>query len=268
MDARGDAMNDLLKQLAEPFPPEAITWKPGKATKDGSKCMALAYADLRAYMERLDAICGMDWSIEYKPWGESRIIACLTIHGVTRCSTGEMAAQDEKNEMGGTVAEAQAAKRACAMFGLGRSLYDLPSEWVEFDAQSKRITDNGKRKLDAAYRAWYTRQTSQKPQEAPTGTREEISTAAHESPPHQRLWGIGKSVFGNDWDMARAWLITKWTVRMTPDNTRDSASELTNDEKTQLGDYMNENAAALQKVWPKQKAAMLQSTGQPDKVAA
>lgn len=252
-------MNDLMKRLAEPFPPDAITWKPGRA-KD-ARCMAMAYADLRAYMERLDELCEMDWSVAYEPWGNDRIICHLTVNGVTRCSTGEMSSQDVKNEMGGTVAEAQAMKRAAAMFGLGRYLYDLPSEWVDYDPQARRITDAGQKQLDQRYKAWYARQTSQKAQDAPAATREQNSTAAHESPPHQRLWGMGKAVFGNDWDIARPWLIGKWTAKITPDNTRNSASELSEDEKTQLGDYLNETASQLQKIWPKQKGVILQTTG-------
>lgn len=165
--------NDLLAKLAEPFPPKYITWKPG-ASKE-SKCMALAYADLRAYMERLDALCGLDWSVRYAPWDSSRIICELTINGVTRSSTGEMDAQDEKNNMGGTVAEAQSFKRACAMFGLGRFLYELPSVWVEFDPQRKRITDAGQKELDTRYTLWYAKATQKR---AAAQTQEPIAVAA------------------------------------------------------------------------------------------
>lgn len=79
------------------------------------------------------------------------------------------------------------------------------------------------------------------------------------TPPHQRFWGLGKSVFGPDWNMARPWLISGWTTKVTPDNTRNSATELSDDEKTMLGDYLNENATKLQKIWPKQRANMLQT---------
>ena len=151
-------MNELLQLLAQPFAPEHITWKPG-ATK-GDKCMALAYGDLRAYMDRLDDVCGLDWSVEYLPWGDGRIIARLTIAGVTRSSTGEMSKAEMAGDNGGTISEAQAFKRACAMFGLGRFLYELPSPWVEFDAQSKRITEKGKAELDARYKTWHAKKMS------------------------------------------------------------------------------------------------------------
>lgn len=169
-------MSDLLTQLAEPFKPEHITWKPGHSTKDGAKCMAMAYADLRAYQERLDELCGLDWSVRYLPWSDGRIICELTIAGVTRASTGEMDAQDEKNGMGGTVAEAQAMKRACAQFGLGRYLYDLPSVWVAFDAGSKKISKEGQTELDNRYKAWYAKTIAAMPkpatQDAPKPTQQ------------------------------------------------------------------------------------------------
>lgn len=259
-------MNDtnttsLLAQLAQPFAPEHMTWKPGSTTRDGNKCMALAYADLRAYQDRLDAVCGLDWSVEYQPWGNGRIIAKLTIQGVTRASTGEMDAQDEKSGIGGTVAEAQAFKRAAAMFGMGRYLYDLPNEWVEFDSQRKRITDAGLNTLMSNYKAWYARQTAQKPAVASKTQKGQNGMDQHASPPHQRLWGQGMSVFGPDWDMARPWLIAKWTEKVSPANTRNSASELSDDERDLLADYIKEKASALQKIWPNQKACILQSNG-------
>lgn len=263
-------MTDLLRQLAEPFPPEHITWKPGNTTKDGTKCMAMAYGDLRAYMERLDELCGLEWSVRYTPWQQERIICELTIRGVTRSSTGEYGTQDEKNNIEGTVAEAQAFKRACAMFGLGRYLYDLPSVWVAYDAQTKKISKEGQTELDNRYKAWYTKaiaaskqaaqnapQTSQKAQE------QRKDETAHESPPHSRMWGIGMSVFGDDWNDARPWLISKWSAKVTPDNTRNSTSELSDDEKTLLGDYMNEHVTTLQRVWRNFKAAQQQATAQP-----
>jgi Uncharacterized protein conserved in bacteria len=151
----GATHEELLTRLSEPFQPSAITWKPGAAKEN--KCMAMAYADLRAYQNRLDEVCGLGWSVRYVPWGDERIMCELTIDGVTRTSTGEYDAQNEKNNIEGTVAEAQAFKRACAMFGLGRYLYDLPSVWIEFDAQRKRITEAGQTELANRYKAWYAK---------------------------------------------------------------------------------------------------------------
>lgn len=212
-------MDDLLTKLAEPFAPDAITWKPG-ATKD-NKCLALAYADLRAYQDRLDEVCGLDWAVRYAPWNERRIICELTIHGVTRSSTGEYDAQDEKNNMGGTVAEAQAMKRAAAQFGLGRYLYDLPSVWVEFDSQRKRISDAGQAELDKRYQQWYARkmassnasQATETPQDVIFGNMAHDSTTPPEAPRFppasestlKRMHVLGVQFHGSkeQWDAAR-----------------------------------------------------------------
>lgn len=251
----------LLQKLAQPFPPEHITWKPGHTTKDGGKCMAMAYADLRAYQERLDELCGLEWSVRYLPWSDGRIICELTICGVTRASTGEMDAQDEKNGMGGTVAEAQAMKRAAAQFGLGRYLYDLPSVWVEFDTQRKRISENGQAELDRRYKEWYARKTPR--QNAPQATQKPVD-ASEGTPPHQRMWGQGASAFGADWNMARPWLIRNWTEKVAGSAVRESATDLNDDEKDMLADYIKANLKKLQQSWTSHKAALAQS----DKVPA
>lgn len=146
--------SELLGKLSEPFAPKYISFLPGQTTKEKTRCMALAYADLRAYQNRLDEVCGLEWAVSYTPWGD-KIICNLTISGVTRSSTGEPDSQSEKSEIDGTVAEAQAFKRACAMFGLGRYLYSLDSAWVEFDPQRQRLTDAAIKELEARYTKYY-----------------------------------------------------------------------------------------------------------------
>jgi len=220
----------------------------------------MAFSDLRAYQERLDAVCGLDWSVEYQPWGDRRIIARLTIRGVTRSSTGEMDAQDEKNNMGGTVAEAQAMKRAAAMWGLGRYLYELPSVWVEFDAQAKRITKAGETELDKRYREWYARKTAQKPQDA----RQPAAAQKPAAPPpvappstpvapgaapkdgdvlferngpeenerqalNRKLHAIGSALYGKNWEAARHKAVEKLT-----EGAKHTSAELTTNELVML----------------------------------
>ncbi|MCP5111632.1 MAG: hypothetical protein GY953_12435 [bacterium] len=68
--------------------------------------------------------------------GKVLVTCTLTIFGVgTHSGTGEEWA-DDANAM--TSAEAQAFKRACVCFGLGRYLYDLPRSWVALD-EHRRI---------------------------------------------------------------------------------------------------------------------------------
>jgi len=156
----GLELQQVLEDLRKPFHPSQIIWKPG-AVK-GDRALALAYADLRAYMNRLDEVCGSDWSVAYEPWGEDRIICRLTIAGVTRSSTGETTNESERSEIGGTVAEAQAFKRASAMFGLGRYLYNLPTGWADYDPAKKQFTDKAKARLTGILMQQYRRATDAK----------------------------------------------------------------------------------------------------------
>lgn len=147
---------ETMQELSKPFQPDDITWRVGSVSKRGDKASALAYADLRAYQRRLDEIVGPDWQVTFTPWGD-RIICNLTILGILRSSSGEGDAQAEKSEIAGTSAEAQAFKRACSMFGLGRYLYDeLDSPWVEID-EYKKFTDAGLNKLKQLVNSHYAR---------------------------------------------------------------------------------------------------------------
>ena len=109
---------ELVAALRAPFSWDVIAVRPGSVRKDGTGALALAYADTRVYMERLDAVVGPEhWSVEFAPWGDYRLICRLTIFGIVKCSTGEA---DPTDKHAGTVAEAQALKGACVAFGVGR----------------------------------------------------------------------------------------------------------------------------------------------------
>lgn len=176
-------IDEILKELSKPFHPSHVTWKPGVFNRDRTKALALAYADLRAYQNRLDEVCGMDRSVSYTPWGD-RIVCHLTIQGVTRSSTGEPDSQSEKSEIAGTAAEAQAFKRACAMFGLGRYLYNLPSLWAEFDAERKGFTEAGRARLSGVIVQHYRRHVDPdvELQELHAEPAESISVLAESAP--------------------------------------------------------------------------------------
>jgi hypothetical protein len=71
--------------------------------------------------------------------GKILVTCTVTIVGLSSHSgTGEEWADDEN---GMTSAEAQAFKRACACFGLGRYFYEFQGSWVDLDQnqQPKRI---------------------------------------------------------------------------------------------------------------------------------
>lgn len=151
----------VFAALEEPFDPELLYWRPGATTKDKKKAIALVYADPRAYIDRLNEVVGHHgWSESYtttvapfrsvkKGWndkpdtvveGTKLIIVCtVTIDGLGSHSDVGEAPTDDENVA--TVAQAQAFKRACTKFGLGRYFYDFPkNQWAEYDADSRQIT--------------------------------------------------------------------------------------------------------------------------------
>ncbi len=138
----------IVTALEEPFDSREIKWRVTNTTADKRRGQMIAYADPRAYTDRLNELFTVrgwtrDYSIETinnverKSGNGSQIIGKLvvncrvTIYGLgTHSGIGEEWAD---NENAGTAAEAQAFKRACSCFGLGRYLYDLEGGWVDLD---------------------------------------------------------------------------------------------------------------------------------------
>jgi hypothetical protein len=146
--ATGKTFDTVLADLAQPFDPEAVEFKAGATTQDKARALALAYVDSRVYQGRLDAVTP-DWRNEYtrEYAGERVIVTCaLTVAGVTRQAIGESLQASARHdgstvieENAATSAEAQAFKRACSAFGLGRYLYSVPQVWAEYDPQRRQF---------------------------------------------------------------------------------------------------------------------------------
>ena len=141
-------LDALFTQLAEPFDPEEIKWRVTHTSRDGSRGAVIAFANPRAYTDRLNHLfTPTGWTRSYSvstvssvsrmkkdkliQTGKVLVTCTLTIDRLGRhAGSGEEWA-DEENAM--TSAEAQAFKRACTCFGLGRYLYDLREVWVPLD---------------------------------------------------------------------------------------------------------------------------------------
>ena len=140
--------NKILSELEVPFPPDQVQWRVTNTTNDKKRGQVVPYADPRAYTDRLNALFSpQGWTREYKietmnnitrvKKGESLLsgkvlVTCtVTVIGLwSHSGTGEEWADDDN---GMTSADAQAFKRACSCFGLGRYFYDIPAIWVDLD---------------------------------------------------------------------------------------------------------------------------------------
>jgi hypothetical protein len=143
---------ELIAELEIPFDPSVIEWRVTNTTK-GSKNLrgqVIPYATQRAYMDRLNALLTpAGWTRKYtvhtsanferskdqKTIAKVFVTCDLTIFGLgSHSATGEEWTDDQN---ACTSAEAQAFKRACACFGLGRYLYYFTGTWVDLDERKR-----------------------------------------------------------------------------------------------------------------------------------
>jgi hypothetical protein len=138
----------LIAQLQVPFDPNEIKWRVVRTGQHGRRGAILPFADPRAYTDRLNQlVTPAGWRRECvvshvpslcRQKGDRVIVTAkvlsavaVTIHRLgSHTGTGEEWA-DEQNAA--TSADAQAFRRACSYFGLGRYLYRFQETWVNLD---------------------------------------------------------------------------------------------------------------------------------------
>ncbi len=158
-----ERLERIRELLSEAFDPGEIKWRVTATsthqTKHGpqKRGQLIAYADQRAYTDRLNEVFGeWGWTRDYHvqvaqnferraPGDKNQtavsakvvVVSKVTIYGLgSHTGVGEEWADDEN---AATRAEAQAFKRACACFGLGRYLYDLDKVWVDLDQYNRPV---------------------------------------------------------------------------------------------------------------------------------
>jgi hypothetical protein len=156
-------LQKIRELLIEPFDPGEIKWRVTATSTHQTnrgpqkRGQLVAYADQRAYTDRLNEVFGeWGWTRSYDvqvaqnferraPGDQKRtavaakvvVVSKVTIHGLgSHTGVGEEWADDQN---AATRAEAQAFKRACACFGLGRYLYDLDTVWVDLDQYNRPV---------------------------------------------------------------------------------------------------------------------------------
>jgi len=141
-------IKEFVSLLEIPFEPSVIEWRVTNTSKGDGRLrgQGIPYADQRAYTDRLNALVSpAGWTRKYTVHTSANFqrakdqkiaakvfVTCdLTIFGIgSHSATGEEWADGEN---AGTAAEAQAFKRSCACFGLGRYLYHFTGTWVDLD---------------------------------------------------------------------------------------------------------------------------------------
>jgi hypothetical protein len=131
----------ISRALAAPFEGTEVRFKPGAVS--GNRALALAYVDARVIQDRLDEVLGvMGWQDDYE-WLEDGSVVCrlrLRIGGewITKVDVGGPSEQPDEGDRR-KAAFSDALKRAAVKFGVGRYLYRLPGQWVDYDPQRRQF---------------------------------------------------------------------------------------------------------------------------------
>jgi hypothetical protein len=144
----------LFARLEEPFDPALVKWRVMRTSDDRRSGVVLPFADPRAYTDRLNQL--------FTPAGWTREYTISTVPSLTRVDKGKVVVTskvlvatavtitrlgshtgtgeewaDRENAV--TAADAQAFKRACSCFGLGRYLYRFEETWVHLDRRGEPV---------------------------------------------------------------------------------------------------------------------------------
>jgi hypothetical protein len=134
----------LREQLAEPFDPAVVGWKPQMVKNN--RALATAYIDARDVMNRLDEVFGVEnWEDDYVFLESGDVLCRLTIttligqRKITKCDVGNPSDQPDKGDRM-KAACSDALKRAAVKFGIGRYLYSIDAGWVDYDPVKKTVS--------------------------------------------------------------------------------------------------------------------------------
>jgi hypothetical protein len=150
----GAEREKLFARLEEPFDPAQIKWRVMRTSDDRRSGVVLPFADPRAYTDRLNQL--------FTPAGWTREYTISTVPSLTRVDRGKVIVTskvlvasavtitrlgshtgtgeewaDKENAV--TAADAQAFKRACSCFGLGRYLYRFEETWVHLNQRGEPV---------------------------------------------------------------------------------------------------------------------------------
>jgi hypothetical protein len=131
----------LTAALAAPFEPAEIKFKP-QMVKNNS-CLAMAYIDARLIQDRLDEVLGVEnWEDAYRILPDGSVMCRLRCkigdRWITKTDVGSPSEQPDGGDRL-KAAFSDALKRAAVKFGIGRYLYRLQAQWVNYDPVKKKI---------------------------------------------------------------------------------------------------------------------------------
>lgn len=167
---------EIGRKFRAPFNPEDVDFRP-QSGKASSKSQAVCYVSARVVQDRLDDVVGPgNWSFTFEPIvvtnGQVQIAkGRLSVHGVAKEDAGEANNFDPSK-----ACVSDTIKRAAVMWGIGRYLYDVGSEWVTLNQYGQIAPEDVKR-----LRAKLPRPSGSKPAPA---SQQQTRAAAPSQPVH------------------------------------------------------------------------------------
>jgi hypothetical protein len=133
------ALTDLL---SAPFPVKDIKFKPQMVKNN--RALAMPYIDARLIQDRLDDVLGVEnWQDRYDFLPDGSVVCRLRMklggRWITKTDVGSPSEQPDSGDRV-KAAVSDALKRASVKFGVGRYLYRIPAQWVDYDPVKKQIT--------------------------------------------------------------------------------------------------------------------------------
>ncbi len=131
----------IADALAEPFEPREVKFKPQMVKNN--RCLAMAYIDARLIQDRLDEAVGVEnWEDGYKILADGSVMCRLRVkigdRWVVKSDVGSPSEQPDGGDRL-KAAFSDALKRAAVKFGIGRYLYRLQAQWVDYDTVKKQV---------------------------------------------------------------------------------------------------------------------------------
>jgi hypothetical protein len=138
---RDPLIQAITVALARPFEPRDVKFKPQMVKNN--RCLAMAYIDARLIQDRLDSVLGPEnWEDAYDLLPDGSVMCRLRLklgdQWITKIDVGSPSEQPDSGDRL-KAAFSDALKRAAVKFGIGRYLYRLPAQWVDYDPVKKQI---------------------------------------------------------------------------------------------------------------------------------
>jgi hypothetical protein len=133
--------SSITEALSAPFELREVKFKPQSVK--GNRALALAYVDVRVIQDRLDQVLGVEgWQDEYQLLPDGSVMCKLQLlfdgHWITKMDVGSPSDQPDGGDRL-KAAFSDALKRSAVKFGIGRYLYRLPPQWVDYDSGKKQF---------------------------------------------------------------------------------------------------------------------------------